>query len=170
MVASFARGVPGTPRATLADVIETRPGEDGVVASAFALVEIDEVKQVREGENVFTTGEEAYARAKRDPERRLAARLAAKRAARRLLGGGVGLGEIEVARGRYGPPFLRLSGVAKKRMAELGASRALVSLTHERLHAAAAVVLLRTEPDSGRRPWARTRSRHGDRLPGGEEE
>ncbi|MCG6926440.1 MAG: holo-ACP synthase [Acidobacteria bacterium] len=130
-------------------MIETRPGEDGVVASAFALVEIDEVKQVRDGENVFTAGEEAYARAKRDPERRLAARLAAKRAAQRLLGGNVGLGEIEVARGRYGPPLLRLSGVAKERMAALGASTALVSLTHERRHAAAAVVLLPTEPAGG---------------------
>jgi len=140
------------------------------VASAFALVEIDEVEEVRAGENVFTAGEEAYARAKRDPERRLAARLAAKRAARQLLGDGVGLGEIEVARGRYGPPFLRLSGVAEKRMAELGASTALVSLTHERLHAAAAVVLLRTEPGRGRWPWPGTRSRHGDLVPGGEEE
>lgn len=119
------------------------------MASAFALVEIDEVKQVRDGENVFTAGEEAYARAKRDPERRLAARLAAKRAAQRLLGGNVGLGEIEVARGRYGPPLLRLSGVAKERMAALGASTALVSLTHERRHAAAAVVLLPTEPAGG---------------------
>lgn len=115
------------------------------MASAFALVEIDAVKQVRGEETVFTAGEEAYARAKRDPERRLAARLAAKQAAQRLLGGGAGLGEIEVIRGHDGPPVLRLSGVAKERMADLGASGALVSLTHERLHAAAVVVLLRGE-------------------------
>jgi holo-[acyl-carrier protein] synthase len=126
-------------------VIETRPGEDGVVASAFALVEIAAVKRLRspDGPTVFTEGEEAYARAKADTERRLAARLAAKQAAQRLLGGGAGLGEIEVARGAYGPPVLRLSGVAKERLAALGASSALVSLTHERLHAAAVVVLLR---------------------------
>ena len=42
--------------------------------------------------------ERAYARAKSDPERRLAARLAAKRAAVRLLGGGVAAGR------RRGPP------------------------------------------------------------------
>jgi holo-[acyl-carrier protein] synthase len=126
-------------------VIETRPGEDGVVGSAFALVEIDAVTRLRPDESVFTAEEEAYARAKRDPERRLAARLAAKRAAQRLLGGGAALGEIEVARGRYGPPVLRLSGVAEERMKDLGASAALVSLTHERLHAAAVVVLLREE-------------------------
>ena len=117
------------------------------MASAFALLEIDAEKRLRSegGPPVFTADEDAYARAKRDPERRLAARLAAKQAAQRLLGGGAHLGEIEVARGRYGPPVLRLSGVAKARMADLGASSVLVSLTHERLHAAAVVVLLREE-------------------------
>lgn len=114
------------------------------MASAFALVEIEAVERLRvEGsEAVFTPEEEAYAGAKRDPERRLAARLAAKQAAQRLLGGDVRLGEVEVARGRYGPPVLRLSGVAKERLRDLGASSALVSLTHERLHAAAVVVLV----------------------------
>lgn len=115
------------------------------MASAFALVEIDAVQRLRSEEGVFSAGEQAYARAKCDPDRRLAARLAAKQAAQRLLGGGARLGEIEVARGRDGPPVLRLSGVAKERMADLGASGALVSLTHERLHAAAVVVLLRGE-------------------------
>lgn len=123
-------------------MIETRPGEDGVVGSAFALVEIDTVKHLRSPEGVFTSEEETYARGKSDPERRLAARLAAKQAAQRLLGGGVSLKEIEVVRGRHGPPVLRLSGGARERMRELGASSALVSLTHERRHAAAVVVLL----------------------------
>jgi holo-[acyl-carrier protein] synthase len=127
-------------------VIEVRPGEDGVVASAFALVEIDEVAGVRSGArsgpSPFTPGEEAYAREKSDPERRLAARYAAKRAARALLGDGAALHEIEVVRGRYGPPRLRLSGAARARLRELGAREALVSLTHERAHAAAVVLLL----------------------------
>jgi holo-[acyl-carrier-protein] synthase len=123
-------------------VIETRPGEDGVVASAFALVEIEAVKHLRSREDVFTAEEETYARARSDPERRLAARLAAKQAAQRLLGGGVPLGEIEIVRGRRGPPVLRLTGGAEERMRELGASSALVSLTHERRHAAAVVVFL----------------------------
>jgi holo-[acyl-carrier protein] synthase len=126
-------------------VIETRPGEAGVVASAFALVDIDAVKQFRSQGGVFTAEEETYARGKSDPERRLAARLAAKQAAQRLLGVGVSLGEIEVLRGRRGPPVLRLSGGARERMRELGASSALVSLTHERRHAAAVVVLLEEE-------------------------
>jgi holo-[acyl-carrier protein] synthase len=128
-------------------VIETRPEEDGVVASAFALVEIDEIARMRNagGHRAFTAGEEAYARARSDPERRLAARLAAKRAACRLLGGDVELADVEVVRGRYGPPGLRLSERARARMAQLGAGETLVSLTHEREHAAAVVLLLSEE-------------------------
>jgi holo-[acyl-carrier protein] synthase len=128
-------------------VIETRPREDGVVASAFALVEIDEIGRLRSAGAplAFTAGEEAYARARSDPERRLAARLAAKRAVCRLLGGDVDLGDVEVVRGKYGPPALRLSERAQARMAELGAGETLVSLTHERRHAAAVVLLLPEE-------------------------
>ena len=46
-------------------------------------------------------------------------------------------------RGDYGPPRLRLSGGARERLTALGASGALVSLTHERRHAAALVLLVR---------------------------
>jgi len=128
-------------------VIETRPGEGDVLASAFALVEIDEVGRLRAGDEpgVFSPEEEAYAGAKSDPERRLAARYAAKRAACELLGSGAAPREVEVVRGRYGPPRLRLHGRALERMRELGAGSALVSLTHERRHAAAVVLLLRGE-------------------------
>ena len=129
-------------------VIETRPGEHGVVASAFALVEIDEVAELRESEDsaTFSAREEAYAAARSDPERRLAARLAAKRAACALLGGEIELGDVEVVRGRYGPPALSLSERAQERLQELGARATRVSLTHERLHAAAVVLLLQEEP------------------------
>ncbi len=128
-------------------MIETRPEENGVVAGAFALVEIDEVERLRAagGPPAFTAEEEAYAGAHRDPERRLAARLAAKQAACRLLGDGTPLGEVEVVRGRYGPPVLRLSERARARMSALGAHNALVSLTHERRHAAAVVLFVREE-------------------------
>jgi holo-[acyl-carrier protein] synthase len=129
-------------------MIETRPGENGVVASAFALVEIDEVARLRQdgGPSAFSAGERAYAEARSDPDRRLAARLAAKQAACRLLGGGTEPRDVEVVRGRYGPPALRLSERAARRMRALGAHEALVSLTHERRHAAAVVLLLRGEP------------------------
>jgi holo-[acyl-carrier protein] synthase len=119
--------------------------EDGVVASGVELVAVAEAERLLAagGAGLFSDGELVYARGRVDPARRLAARLAAKRAAQRLLGGGALEREIEVVRGEYGPPLLRLSGRAQERLAALGATRALVSLTHERQHAAALVLLLR---------------------------
>jgi phosphopantetheinyl transferase (holo-ACP synthase) len=114
--------------------------DEDVVACAMEVLEIAVVRDL--GEGPFTPGERAYAASKADPERRLAARLAAKRAAARLLGD-VPLGEIEVARGRGGPPRLVLSPLARERLRAAGAQRALVSLTHGREHAAACVLLLR---------------------------
>ena len=123
------------------------PADEGVLASGVELVEVAEAERLLAagGGGVFTEVELRYARGRVDPGRRLAARLAAKRAARRLLGGTASEGEIEVWRGEYGPPSLRLSGAARERMHALGAGRALVSLTHERAHAAALVVLARDE-------------------------
>jgi holo-[acyl-carrier protein] synthase len=125
--------------------VSERVADDGVVASRVELVAVEEAERLLSagGGGVFSEGELRYARERVDPGRRLAARLAAKRAACRLLGGGSTEAEVEVVRGAYGPPSLRLSGTARQRMGALGASRALVSLTHERGHAAALVLLLR---------------------------
>jgi holo-[acyl-carrier protein] synthase len=122
--------------------------EDGVVAGAIEVVAIAEVEPLLrrsdpDPRSPFSPEELAYARAKRDPERRLAARLAAKRAAARLLGEGFEPRDAEVQRGRFGPPRMLLSGRAQGRLRELGAERVLVSLTHGREHAAAAVLMLR---------------------------
>ncbi|PYQ45201.1 MAG: 4'-phosphopantetheinyl transferase, partial [Acidobacteria bacterium] len=73
----------------------------------------------------------------------LAARLAAKRAAVRLLGGGVAEADVEVVRLPGGAPRLRLSSRAQGALEKAGAGAALVSLTHGREHAAAAVLLVR---------------------------
>ena len=120
--------------------------DHGVIASALEVLPIEEAEALlRQGaaESVFTPSERAYASGKADPARRLAARLAAKRAACRLLGEGIGPADVEVVRGAGGPPRLRLSPRARRRLAERGAKRILLSLTHERTHAAAAVLLLR---------------------------
>jgi phosphopantetheinyl transferase (holo-ACP synthase) len=116
-----------------------------VVAEALEIVEIAEAAALLDGPGaaVFTPAERAYAAAKSDPVRRLAARLAAKRAAARLLGGDVTASDVEVLRGAGGPPRLELSVRGKARLRAVGAARALVSLTHERSHAAASVLLLR---------------------------
>lgn len=117
---------------------------DGIVGEALEVLEIAEVAPLLDrGDAVFTAEERAYAASKRDPERRLAARLAAKRAACRALGEGIGIGEVEIVPSRGGPPSLRLSERAQRRLAALGATRILVSLTHGETHAAAAVLLLR---------------------------
>jgi holo-[acyl-carrier protein] synthase len=120
-------------------------GDEGVVARAIEIIEIDEVRHLLGTPEAacFSEGERAYAGSKSDPERRLAARLAAKRATSRLLGSPVTPADVEVLRDRPGPPRLRLSPRAQARLLALGAAEALVSLTHERHHAAAAVLLLR---------------------------
>ncbi len=120
-------------------------GDEGVVASAVEVIEIEEVVRFLGTPEAacFSDGERAYAGSKSDPERRLAARLAAKRAACRLLGSPVTPADVEVVRDRPGAPRLRLSPRAQARLRALGAAEALVSLTHERHHAAAAVLLLR---------------------------
>jgi holo-[acyl-carrier protein] synthase len=114
----------------------------GVVASALEVLEIAEVEALTAPLDVFTPDERAYAASKSDPSRRLAARLAAKRAARRLLGPDLALGDVAVASDRGGAPRLELSQRAESRLREMGASRTLVSLTHGRTHAAASVLLL----------------------------
>jgi holo-[acyl-carrier protein] synthase len=114
-----------------------------VLAHALELVAIEEVDglESREG-SVFTPGEHAYAQSKSDPQRRLAARLAAKRAAVRALGGGITLAEVEVRHRPGGPPQLRLSGEAERALRRLGGGQVLVSLTHGVHHAAASVLVL----------------------------
>jgi holo-[acyl-carrier protein] synthase len=131
----------------MAEAADPEAAAEGVVASAVEIVALAEAESLLAAgaEAVFTAEELAYARARADPARRLGARLAAKRAAVRLLGGGSEPREVEVVRGDYGPPRLRLGGRAGERMLALGASRALVSLTHERHDAGALVLLLRDE-------------------------
>jgi holo-[acyl-carrier protein] synthase len=121
------------------------PPDAAVLASAVEVMEVDEVeRRLAQGELApFAAGELAFAQARPDPARRLAARLAAKRAAVRVLGAPARAEQVEVVRGEYGPPRLVLRGDAARRLVELGASRTLVSLTHERRHAAALVLLLR---------------------------
>ena len=94
---------------------------------------------------VFTDGEIAYCTAKRDFASSYAARFAAKEAAMKALGTGHSRGVywtgIEVVR-RHGPPQLRFHGGAHDRFRALGASDALVTLTHSRDLAIAHVLLL----------------------------
>ncbi len=97
-------------------------------------------------ERVFTEGEIAYCRRKRDASSSFAARFAAKEAAMKALGTGMSQGVywtgIEVVR-RHGPPQLRFNGGALARFQAMGGSGALLTLTHARDLAIAHVILTR---------------------------
>lgn len=95
---------------------------------------------------VFTEGEIAYCRRKRDASSSFAARFAAKEAAMKALGTGMSQGVywtgIEVVR-RHGPPQLRFHGGALARFEAMGATGSLLTLTHSRDLAIAHVMLTR---------------------------
>jgi holo-[acyl-carrier protein] synthase len=95
---------------------------------------------------VFTDGEAAYCRSKRDAAPSFAARFAAKEAAMKALGTGHSRGVlwkgIEVVR-HGGPPQLVFHDGAAERCASMGATRALLTLTHSQELAIAHVLLLR---------------------------
>jgi holo-[acyl-carrier protein] synthase len=95
---------------------------------------------------VFTAGEIAYCRARRNAASSFAARFAAKEAAMKALGTGYSRGVfwtgIEVVR-RGGPPQLRFHDGAAARLAAMGATGSLLTLTHSQELAIAHVMLVR---------------------------
>jgi holo-[acyl-carrier protein] synthase len=97
-------------------------------------------------QRIFTGGEIAYCMRRRNPAPHLAARFAAKEAAMKALGTGQSQGvawrDIEVVR-HHGPPQLRFHGTAASRFASLGATRALLSLTHAESLALAQVLFVK---------------------------
>ena len=122
-----------------------------IIAIGVDLVEISRIEEVftRRGERfrrrVFTEGEISYCERRASKLASYAARFAAKEAAMKALGtgwsGGVGWKDIEVVSGPSGAPMIQLHRSALERMREIGATRALVSLTHSGELAIAQVVL-----------------------------
>lgn len=115
------------------------------------LVDIDRLRAVLArtpgvADRLFTTAERAYAGEAVDGTARLAARFAAKEAALKCLGlglGGMPLGEIEVVRDvASGRPGLQLHGRAAKVAAEHGVAEWHLSLSHTDALAEAVVVAL----------------------------
>src|SRR5262245_29850481 len=97
-------------------------------------------------DRVFTAGEVAYCRRRKDFASSFAARFAAKEAAMKALGTGHSRGVfwtgIEVVR-RHGPPQLQFHGGALARFQAMGATRSLLTLTHSRELSIAHVLLMR---------------------------
>ena len=98
---------------------------------------------------VFTEGEIAYCRARRDPVPHFAARFAAKEAGLKALGTGLRFGiqwrELEVVRERGQAPTLVLSGRSREIGASRGGSRMLLALTHDGDYALAQAMLIDSE-------------------------
>lgn len=85
-------------------------------------------------------------RAKSNGNAFLAKRFAAKEAIAKALGTGIGRGvsfqDIEVTNNSNGAPQVKLTGGAEKALAELGATKVLLSLSDEKEYALAFAVLV----------------------------
>jgi holo-[acyl-carrier protein] synthase len=90
-------------------------------------------------ERVFTEHEIAYCRRQATPAEAFAARWAAREACRKALGGirEMRWHDVWVERAPTGAPSIGLAGSSMARARELGVSRVLVAMTHERTMAAA---------------------------------
>ncbi len=94
---------------------------------------------------LFTDGERAYAEAARDPAERYAVRFAAKEAAMKALGVGIGSidwHDVEVVRAPSGAPSLVVTGRAAVLAEAAGVTRWLVTCTHTTTTAEAIAVAL----------------------------
>ena len=125
-------------------------GNAGVVGIGTDIVDVDRFRTVLRrrpsvAKRLFTASERTYAQRAVDPAARLAARFAAKEAALKALGyglGGMRMVDIEVVRADDGRPELILHGDARSRAATHGVGRWLVSLSHTDHLAQATVVAL----------------------------
>lgn len=119
-------------------------------------VDLTEVSRIRAAhqrhgaaflDRVFTPAEQALCLAKADPYPSLAARFAAKEAASKAFGTGIGeelaLTSVGVLSGPEGAPLVELDAKARALLAARGASRLLLSLTHTDTLAQAFAVLVR---------------------------
>jgi holo-[acyl-carrier protein] synthase len=101
---------------------------------------------------VFTDEEIAYCRRRRDPIPHFAARFAAKEATLKALGTGLSMGvnwrELEVRRERGQAPTMVLRGRTQAIARAKGASRVLLSLSHDGDYAMAQALLVGDSPDA----------------------
>jgi len=123
----------------------------GIIGLGLDATDIDRITDVieRHGERflrrVYTDDEIAYCMRRRVPAIHFAGRFAAKEAAMKALGTGHSQGviwrDVEVVR-RGGPPRLQLHGAAARRLAALGATSSLLTITHSETLAMAQVLLI----------------------------
>jgi len=145
------------PNSGAAEPLEARPAPEIIylgimlVGTGIDVVEIERIASTieRYGERflqrVFTAGEIAYCRRKRNFAESFAARFAAKEAGAKALGTGIQRGviwtEIEVRRAPGERPTLHFSGRALRRAERMGVRHVSLSLTHNQTIALASVQL-----------------------------
>jgi holo-[acyl-carrier protein] synthase len=123
-----------------------------IVSTGLDVTEVPRIKRMldeygdRFRQRVYTAGEIAYCERKgRGAAASYAARFAAKEAGMKAIGTGLSQGvtwrDVEVVR-TYGPPQLRFHREAARFMTALGATRALITLTHTSELAIAHVMLV----------------------------
>tara|TARA_B110000285_G_scaffold205929_1_gene244065 strand:- start:113 stop:508 length:396 start_codon:yes stop_codon:yes gene_type:complete len=121
-----------------------------IVGIGTDIIKISRIKEVydrhedRFAEKILCPAELNIFQEKQKSISYLAKRFAAKEAASKALGTGIGLiswQDIEIKNNSSGAPILLLSGAAKARMKFLGATQSFVSLSDEVSHAVAFVVL-----------------------------
>lgn len=122
-----------------------------IIGLGTDIVEISRVEKVLESHGqhftgrVFTPAEQALAESKKNSVTFYAGRWAAKEAAAKALGCGIGqncaLNEIEILNAPSGAPVLTFSGNAEKSAVAAGVKNIKVSISHETNYAVATVIL-----------------------------
>lgn len=119
-----------------------------ILGIGLDLVKVERIRAALEKESfrlrIYTEAERAYLLKKSDPSESAAGMWAAKEAALKALGTGVGpasLIEAEVLHEENGRPILRLCGRAKIIAEEMGVKNVFLSITHTDDTAAAQVIL-----------------------------
>ncbi|WP_394129719.1 holo-ACP synthase [Shewanella maritima] len=122
-----------------------------IVGLGTDIVEIARIKSQlqrhpeRLAKRVLTDTEMAIYLASKMPERYLAKRFAAKEAAAKALGTGIGRGvsfqHIEISNNDDGAPLIEFSLGALARFEQLGATRVLISIADEQRYASATVII-----------------------------
>ncbi|MCL1138883.1 holo-ACP synthase [Shewanella pneumatophori] len=99
----------------------------------------------RLAKRVLTEAEFEFFICSTQPGRYLAKRFAAKEAAAKALGTGIGRGvsfqHIEISNNELGAPLVQFTAGAQLRLEELGGSRAHISIADEKHYATATVIL-----------------------------
>lgn len=121
-----------------------------IVGLGTDIVEIERMQEAltrsrKLAERVLTTNELAVFEASQQGYRFLAKRFAAKEAAVKALGTGIGNGiswqQMEVTNDEWGKPALSVSGTFAQRCAALGVTKLHLTLADERHYAVATVIL-----------------------------